>query len=85
MKLSGPGNSRSDEEHHDHFQDKDSNGDDESTRHIIHITREVEQDSVSGPGLAPNRFQVAVSGRGRAEQNSDLPISSPTWTPGHKH
>ncbi|RYO97410.1 hypothetical protein DL766_003977 [Monosporascus sp. MC13-8B] len=79
IKLSNIGSSRADGDQDHHFQDKESNGDDESTRQIIHITREVEQDSVSGRGLPANQFQVAVSGSSRPGQNSDLPVSTRSW------
>lgn len=42
--------------------DKDSSGDNESTRCIIRITHEVEQDSSSVQGLPANQFQADVSG-----------------------
>ncbi|RYP53050.1 hypothetical protein DL768_001905 [Monosporascus sp. mg162] len=73
IKLSNFGTSRTDGDQDHQFQDKESNGDNESTRHIIHITREVEQDSVSGRCVPANQFQVAVSGSSRLGQNSDLP------------
>jgi len=76
IKLSNAGNSRSDGGQDHHFQDKESNDDDDSTRHIIHITREVEQDSVSGQGQPGNKFQVAISGSGGPSQNFDLPVST---------
>ncbi|KAF7557643.1 hypothetical protein G7Z17_g610 [Cylindrodendrum hubeiense] len=62
IKLSNVDASRADRDRDLHFEDKESNEDGESTRNIIHVTREVEQDSVSSSGLSANRFQVAVSG-----------------------
>lgn len=65
MKLSNAGTSRVDGDQYRHFQDKESNGDDESTRNIIHVTREVEQDSVSCRGLSPSQFEAAASSSSR--------------------
>lgn len=65
MKLSNAGNNRNDGDQDHHFQDKESNGDGESTRHIIHITREVEQDSASAQGIPINQFHTSVSGISR--------------------
>lgn len=45
-----------------HESDHHSGDDDASTRHIIHVTREVEQDTVSNKDGPGNRFEVAVSG-----------------------
>ncbi|KAJ3550036.1 hypothetical protein NM208_g181 [Fusarium decemcellulare] len=39
IKLTNNGTSRATDDQDHHFQDKESNDDDESTRHIIHITR----------------------------------------------
>ncbi|KAH6949119.1 hypothetical protein FAVG1_13212 [Fusarium avenaceum] len=77
MKLSNAGNSRNDGDQDDHFQDKESNGDDESTRHIIHITREVEQESASAKDLPIDQFQAAVSGRPGHHSNS--PATNRSW------
>lgn len=82
LSNSNAGASRTDGDAYNHFQDKESNGDDESTRHIIHVTREVEQDSASGRDLPAGQFQVAVSGSRTPGQDADLPASSRTW--GHQ-
>ncbi|KAH7176343.1 hypothetical protein EDB81DRAFT_897649 [Dactylonectria macrodidyma] len=81
IKLSNSraGASRTDGDAYGHFQDKDSNGDDESTRHIIHVTREVEQDSASGRDLPAGQFQVAVSGTKSPGQDVELAASTRTW------
>ncbi|CAM1510699.1 Fc.00g010340.m01.CDS01 [Cosmosporella sp. VM-42] len=79
IKLSNAGNSRTDDDQDHHFQDKESNDDDESTRHIIHITREVEQDSVSSRGQPSKQFQTAISGSSRPGQASDLADPNRSW------
>lgn len=65
QKLTNPGNSRLDrhEDLEEHSEDKESNGDDESTRRIIQVTREVEQDSVSAQDMPGSNFQVAISSK----------------------
>ncbi|KAJ4258269.1 hypothetical protein NW762_008418 [Fusarium torreyae] len=78
VKLSN-GGTRTGAEQDTHFQDKDSNGDDESTRNMIHVTREVEQDSVSSRESPANDFQVAISGKNGPGQHSNIPIKSPIW------
>lgn len=65
IKLSNNGTSRMGD-------DKESNGDDESTRHIIHITREVEQDSVSDRGVSARQFHVTISERGGLGHKFDV-------------
>ncbi|RKL12125.1 hypothetical protein BFJ70_g16314 [Fusarium oxysporum] len=77
MKLSNAGNSRNDGDQDHHFQDKESNGDDESTRHIIHITREVEQDSASAQDMPIDQFHAAVSGR--PGHHSNGPVTNRSW------
>ncbi|KAJ4321007.1 hypothetical protein N0V84_005588 [Fusarium piperis] len=78
MKLSNAGASRNDDQEN-HFQDKESNGDDESTRRMIHITREVEQESVSGQNVPRhNQVDVEILGGDRQLQRSD-PGSARSW------
>ncbi|KAL6353109.1 hypothetical protein LRP88_13597 [Fusarium phalaenopsidis] len=78
VKLSNGGASRNDD-HENHFQDKESNDDDESTRRMIHITREVEQDSISGQNLPRNhQVDVEISGGDRQPPKSD-PGSARSW------
>lgn len=78
VKLSNGAASRNDD-HENHFQDKESNDDDESTRRMIHITREVEQDSISGQNLPRNhQVDVEISGGDRQPQRSD-PGSARSW------
>ncbi|KPM41917.1 hypothetical protein AK830_g4675 [Neonectria ditissima] len=83
IKLTNAGTSRSDGEQDIHFHDKegsgDGDGDDESTRRIIHVTREVEQDSTSSRDVPTNHFQVAVSGSGRQGQNTSHPSPNRSW------
>ncbi|RSM06808.1 hypothetical protein CDV31_008905 [Fusarium ambrosium] len=78
VKLSNTGGSKNDDRDH-HFQDKESNDDDESTRRMIHITREVEQDSISGENVPRNhQVDVEISGGDRQPQRSD-PSSARSW------
>ncbi|KAI8687039.1 hypothetical protein NCS56_00276100 [Fusarium sp. Ph1] len=78
VKLSNGGASRNDD-HENHFQDKESNDDDESTRRMIHITREVEQDSISGQNLPRNhQVDVEISGGDRQPPKSE-PGSARSW------
>lgn len=77
VKLSNNGTS-SNSQQDTHFQDKDSNDDDESTRNMIHVTREVEQDSVSSRETRHD-FQVAISGANGPSQHSNIPVGSPIW------
>ncbi|KAK7428161.1 hypothetical protein QQZ08_005401 [Neonectria magnoliae] len=81
IKLTNVGTSRIDAEQDNHFQDKESNGDgdDESTRRIIHVTREIEQDSASSRDLPPTHFEVAVSGRSGPRQNTSHPSPTRNW------
>ncbi|KAM0431770.1 hypothetical protein ACHAPT_005020 [Fusarium lateritium] len=76
MKLSNAGASRTDE-HENHFQDKESNDDDESTRRMIHITREVEQESISGRDMPGHRMDIEISGGDRQPARPDP--SARTW------
>ncbi|RSL86026.1 hypothetical protein CEP51_003036 [Fusarium floridanum] len=78
VKLSNTGGSKNDDRDN-HFQDKESNDDDESTRRMIHITREVEQDSISGGDMPRNhQVDVEISGGDRQPQRSD-PSSARSW------
>ncbi|RSL92915.1 hypothetical protein CEP52_013560 [Fusarium oligoseptatum] len=78
VKLSNTGGSKNDDRDN-HFQDKESNDDDESTRRMIHITREVEQDSISGENVPRNhQVDVEISGGDRQPQRSD-PSSARSW------
>ncbi|KAJ9264107.1 hypothetical protein DTO271D3_5600 [Paecilomyces variotii] len=70
IKLSNNDTRMGDEQDY-HFQDKESSGDDESTRHIIRVTREIKQDSVSDRGV-PHQFQVAISGYDGPGHKSDV-------------
>ncbi|KAF7560391.1 hypothetical protein G7046_g3757 [Stylonectria norvegica] len=79
IKLSNAGQSRAEDDDDRHFQDKESNDDDESTRNIIHITREVEQDSVSSRGLPAKHFQTAISGSSKQGGSSDLADPNRAW------
>lgn len=64
IKLSNAAGSTKNDER-DHFQDKESIDDETgSRRHIIHVTRQVEQDSVSDRGVLDNNYEVVVSGNG---------------------
>lgn len=78
MKLSNAGTSRNDDREN-HFQDKESNDDDESTRRMIRITREVEQGSISGQDIPRrNQVDVEISAGDRQHQMPD-PGSARSW------
>lgn len=47
------------------LNDKDSHDDSSSSRHIIHITREIQQDTVSARGVPEQPFHVTSVQRGR--------------------
>ncbi|KAL7940799.1 GPCR, PTH11-type [Trichoderma barbatum] len=64
IKLSNAAGGTTNDER-DHFQDKESTDDETgSRRRIIHVTRQIEQDSVSDRGVLDNNYEVVVSGNG---------------------
>ncbi|KAM0445247.1 hypothetical protein ACHAPV_006818 [Trichoderma viride] len=60
MKLTNAGESKNYDKDY-HFQDREGSDDNESSRHIIHVTRKIEQDSVSDRGVMDDHYQVVVT------------------------
>lgn len=60
MKLTNAAESKNYDKDY-HFQDREGSDDNESSRHIIHVTRKIEQDSVSDRGVMDDHYQVVVT------------------------
>ncbi|KAI9148886.1 hypothetical protein HJFPF1_10929 [Paramyrothecium foliicola] len=65
MKLRNTNNSRKDS-YFDQTQDKDVHDDASSSRHIIHVTREVQQDNASARGVDDNGYEATAVSKMRS-------------------